>query len=180
MTEYMHELKVPRDRIAVIIGKNGETKKRLEQETETRIEVDSKEGDVFINGEDAIKLYCSREVVKAIARGFSPDNALKLLKDNYVFELVDLRDFVKSKDHMQRLRGRVIGSKGKSRSTIEELTETNICVYGKSIGIIGDATNVALAKRAVESLLEGSTHAKVYGWLEKNRAELKRKELIDI
>ena len=180
MTEYMHELRVPRDRIAVIIGKNGETKKRIEEQTETRIEVDSREGDVFIRGDDAIKLYSAREVVRAVARGFNPDNALKLLKNDYSFELIDLRDFVNSKDHMKRLRGRVIGSRGKARSTIEALTDTNICVYGKSIGIIGDGQNVALAKRAVESLLEGGTHAKVYTWLERNRAESKRKELMEL
>ena len=53
-------------------------------------------------------------------------------------------------------------------------------VYGKTIGIIGECENSVIARRAVDSLLTGSTHANVYKWLEKNRRELKRKELMGI
>ncbi|MFH1398917.1 MAG: KH domain-containing protein [Candidatus Woesearchaeota archaeon] len=180
MAEYMHELRIPRERIAVLIGKKGETKRHLEELTGTRIEVDSKEGEVFIHGEDALKLYSTKEIVKAIGRGFSPQNATKLLKEEYSFELIDLRDFANSKEHLPRLRGRVIGSNGKARAAIEMLTSTTISVYGKSIGIIGEIQNVAIAKRALESLLEGSTHATVYTWLEKNRVEFKKKELMNL
>ena len=76
---------------------------------------------------------------------------------------------------MIRLKGRVIGQEGKSRKIIEGLTETYISVYGKTISIIGQAENVSVARRAIESLLAGSNHATVYRWLEKKRRELVRK-----
>ena len=66
-----------------------------------------------------------------------------------------------------------MGQEGKSRATLEELTGTNICVYGKTIGIIGPFDALVLARRAVESLLSGSLHTPVYRWLEKRRGEVR-------
>jgi len=179
--EYSYELKIPKERVAVLIGKEGEVKKSLEKETKTRVQVDSKEGDVFIYGEDALGLYACREVVMAISRGFNPDIAKLLLKQDYVFEIISLNEYTgKSKNSSLRLKGRVIGSEGKSRRIIEELTEANICVYGKTIGIIGLLESVSMAKKAIESLLKGSTHANVYKWLEKRRRELKRRRITEM
>lgn len=176
MTEYMYELKIPKERIAVLIGTKGEMKKQIEEATGTSINVDSEEGDVFLKGEDSVCLYNTREIVKAIARGFNPEIAMLLLKQEYALEIITLRDYG-DENTMLRLKGRVIGRNGKARKNIELLTETNISVYGKTIGIIGECENSVLARRAVESLLKGSTHANVYKWLEKNRRELKQREL---
>ena len=179
MEEYRIELKIPKERIAVLIGKKGEIKNMLEEQTRTQIDIDSKEGDVFIRGEDSIKMFTAKEIIKAIARGFNPEHALLLLKQDYGFEIVSITDYVKSKSHFNRLRGRVIGSEGRARKNIEELTETHICVYGKTIGIIGELSNIGLARRAIDSLLSGSTHASVYQWLEKNRSIMKKRELTE-
>ncbi len=177
MTEYSYELKIPKERVAVLIGKSGEIKKRLESETKTRIRVDSEEGDVFVSGEDAIPLFSVREIIKAIGRGFNPEIAFLLLQQDYMFEVLDLRDYASTKKHVLRLKGRVIGAEGKSRKIIEELTESFISVYGKTISIIGQVDNIGLAKRAVEGLLEGSPHSTIYKWLEGKRKEMRHNEL---
>src|SRR3989344_5740422 len=127
MTEYSYELKIPRERVAVLIGKDGEVKKSIEEETSSKIKVDSKDGDIFVSGEDALGLYTAREVIKAVGRGFNPDIAKLLLKQDYVFEIVNLPNFAKSRESMLRLKGRVIGKDGKSRKLIEQLTESHIC-----------------------------------------------------
>jgi ribosomal RNA assembly protein len=173
MTEYSYELKIPKERVAVLIGKSGEVKKQLESETRTRIRVDSDEGDVFVSGEDAISLFSVREIIKAIGRGFNPEVAMLLMQQDYMFEIIDLLDYADTKKHLLRLKGRVIGSEGKSRRIIEELTETNISVYGKTISLIGRAENIGYARRAVESLLQGSLHSHVYKWLEGKKREMK-------
>ncbi len=179
MTEYLYELRIPKDRIAVFIGKEGKIKKEIELETKTKIKVDSKEGDVFISGEDALGLYSCREVIRAVGRGFNPDIAKLLLKSDYCFELIDLKEWAgKSKDTLLRIKGRVIGAEGKSRRLIEELTEAHICVYGKTIGIIGLPESSSVAREAVEKLLKGSPHSGVYRFLEKKRREMKRARLM--
>lgn len=174
--EFSYELKIPKDRIAVLIGPKGEVKKDLEGQTKSKITIDSKEGDVFITGKDSLGLFAAREVVKAIARGFNPEIAQLLLKQDYVIEIVNITEYSDKKNHIQRMRGRVIGADGKARTTIENLTETYIVIYGKTIAVIGTNERAMLARRAVETLLDGSTHASVYKWLEKAAREIRKKE----
>ncbi|MBI2208883.1 RNA-processing protein [Candidatus Woesearchaeota archaeon] len=179
--EYSYELKIPRERVAVLIGREGEVKKNIEADTNTSIKVDSREGDVFVYGKDALGLYTCREVIRSIGRGFNPEIAKLLLKQDYVFEVISLNDYTgKSKNTLLRLKGRVIGTEGKSRKLIEELSEAYVSVYGKTIAIIGLPESASMAKTAVESLLRGSTHANVYKWLEKRRRELKRRKITEM
>ncbi|MFH1770533.1 MAG: KH domain-containing protein [archaeon] len=179
MDEYMHELKIPKARVAVVIGKNGETKKELEEFTSTKIDVDSKEGIVTISGKDAVKLYQVREMILAIGRGFNPETAKLLLKQDYSVEIISLADFAGKKNQLERVRGRVIGKKGKSREIIEQLTETSVSVYGKTVSIIGLGENVAAARNAVDLLLDGATHSTVYKKLEKFRRQIKEQRMHD-
>ncbi len=176
--EYTHEIRIPKERVAVLIGKKGEIKKQIEDATKTKIKIDSQEGDVFISSKDALNVYNTRELITSIGRGFNPEIALLLLKVDYAFELINLNDYVKSKNDLKRIKGRVIGSEGKCRMLIEKLADCYICVYGKTIGIIGEVANISIARRAIENLLRGSPHGNVYKWLEKQRGEIKKRELI--
>ncbi|MBW2993593.1 KH domain-containing protein [Candidatus Woesearchaeota archaeon] len=174
MKEYNYELRIPKERIAVLIGKNGKIKKQIESATKTKIAVDSKEGDISIIGKDAINLFNAREVIKAIGRGFNPEIAFLLLKGDYLFEILNIGDYAKSKQTEKRLKGRIIGRSGKSRGLIEELTETSISVFGKTVSIIGPTESVGNARKALEMLLKGSSHANVFKFLEKRRRESKQ------
>ena len=180
MEEFMHALRIPKERVAVLIGKDGETKTDIELITSSKLEIDSYEGDVVIKGSDPIKLYSAREIVKAIARGFNPDIAKYLIKSDYVYEQVSIKDFAKNTSHLKRLKGRVIGTDGKSRKAIEDLTEASISVYGKTIGIIGLPEPVDLARRAIESLLSGSPHSNVFKWLERRKKEILKSHFDDL
>jgi ribosomal RNA assembly protein len=170
--EFSYELKIPEERVAVLIGTNGETKKLIEKQSGSELDV-SKEGDVIITGEDGLKLYTTQDIVKAIGRGFNPKLALLLLKTDYAFEMINMRDIAgKSKNTMERLKGRVIGKGGRAREEMERLTDTNISVYGKTIGIIGETQQVQLARQAIAMLLEGAMHKTVYRFLEKKKKEM--------
>lgn len=172
--EYSYEIKIPKDRIAVLIGTKGEVKKEIEEATGSKMKVDSNEGEVSVSGTDPVGLFSARDIIKAVARGFNPEKALLLLKQDYCLEIVNIGDYSgKSRNKMMRLKGRVIGQEGKTRRAIETLTATDISVYGKTVCIIGNSFNVPLARRAVESLLAGSKHAAVYRALERKRKDLK-------
>lgn len=173
----MNQVKIPQDRIAVLIGKEGETKLHIEEVTETKLDIDSQEGDVSILGEDPLKLFTCVEIVKGIGRGFNPEIALMLLKIDYVLDIISIGEYARSNNDFMRLRGRVIGKEGKSRRVIEDILEVNICVYGKTVAIIGRGDSVSLARRAMDSLLSGSPHSSVYKWLEKQRDLYKKREI---
>ena len=170
--EFSYELKIPEERVGVLIGKDGETKKEIEEAAHSRLDI-TKEGDVIITGEDGLLLFTAREIVRAIARGFNPKIALLLLKTDYAFEIIDMKDVAgKSKNTMERLKGRVIGKGGKSHEEIERLTDTHVSVYGKTIGIVGETAQVGIAREALAMLLGGSMHKTVFQFLEKKKKQM--------
>jgi len=177
---YQYEIRIPKERIAVLIGTKGKAKKQVEEATKSKLKIDSKEGDVFISGEDGIGLMCARDIIKAIGRGFNPEIAMRLLKQDYFFDSIDMTDYSRNTKDMVRIKGRVIGANGRSREKLEELTETSISVYGKTVGIIGQIEKVAIAKHAIESLLNGSPHPKVYSKLERKKKENSRREILEV
>ena len=162
---YSQEIKIPQKRIAVLIGKKGETKKLLERKTKTTIHV-TKEGEVTITSEDNINSFNAQPIVTAIARGFNPDIALMLLDESFGFELISIKQFSRNDKDLLRIRSRIIGTDGTARKMLETLTETLISVYGKTVAIIGKTENIDLSKRAIEKLLGGAPHGNVYQFIE--------------
>ncbi|MHC1635892.1 MAG: KH domain-containing protein [Candidatus Methanospirareceae archaeon] len=174
---YEQHIKIPHDRIGVIIGHNGATKEYLEERTNSKIRVDSKEGDVYIEGEDALKVLRALEVVRAIGRGFSPEKAFKLLDDDsLLLEIMSLSHL--QPKALRRIKGRIIGKNGKTRRIIEELASVWVSVYGKTVGIIGYPSNIKIAHSAIEMLINGAPHSAVYSFLERKRRELREKEML--
>ena len=168
----MDEIKIPKARVAVLIGKNGEIKKKIEKLTKIKLKI-SREGDVIIDGM-GLGSYLAVEVVKAIGRGFNPSIALKLLKENYILQLLAIKDYAgKSEKNLVRIKGRLMGKKGSTWKLFEEKTNTDISVYGKTIAIIGEVSDVDIVRRAFEKLLKGSPHSKVYMFIE---LELKKRK----
>ncbi len=167
-------VRVPIERVGAIIGKEGATKKALEEELGVQLHVDSKEGSVIIKSESVEEgdpLTATR-VIEAIGRGFSPQRAKRLLSEGCVLEVIDLRAYAgKSENSIERIRGRVIGLKGKSRRVIEELTQCYVSVYGRTVSIIGEVAEAELAAEAVRTLASGSQHRTVYNTLQKARTK---------
>ncbi len=171
--EFNYEVKIPKERVAVLLGVKGAVKKKIEKALGIKITVDSNEADVNLEGDDGLNLLIGQNIVKAIGRGFNPEIALELLDEHNYFEMIELTYYVgNSKNNLIRVRSRIIGTEGKARKTIEELTDTKIVVYGKTISIIGEHEGVSLARKAFESLLAGNRHSTVYAWLEKQKKEM--------
>ena len=170
------EVKIPKERIAILIGEKGSTKRKIQTKTHTKIQVNSHEGDVVITGENSLEVLNAKTIIKAIARGFTPKIALKLLNDELILEIINIKDFSgKSKKSEERLKSRIIGTGGKARRTLERMTNTDIRVYGKTVAIIGKQEDVYLAKRGAEIILNGAPHSNAYIWIKK---QLELREII--
>ena len=178
-------VRVPIDRIGVLIGEKGEVKHEIEKRTQTKISVNSNDGTVIIEPETQyvppINLLKAREVVRAIGLGFSPEKAFKLLEDDYVLIVIDLKQYIgDSPNHLSRVKGRIIGEKGKARKTIEEMTNTFISVYDTYVAIIGDYESATIAREAIEMLIQGRQHSTVYRYLDKVIYSLKRRRMLSL
>jgi ribosomal RNA assembly protein len=173
----MKYLKIPKERVGVLIGHNGETKKLIETLSKIPLEIDSAEGEVVYDdhaAEDPLLSLKVADVVRAIGRGFSPEHAVEIFKEDMEFYLFDIYDYVGKKEtHVHRLKSRIIGRNGKTRRVLESLTGAHLSIYGHTVGIIADMESMVVAKRAVDMLLAGSTHNAVYRYLEREMRKLR-------
>ncbi|ADZ10586.1 KH domain protein [Methanobacterium lacus] len=177
-TEY---LKIPRERVGVLIGKNGITKDEIENLTKTDINIDSETGSISVSPteatEDPLAVWKSRYIVKAIGRGFNPEISLKLLSDETLLEIINLPDYVgKSKKAIMRQKARIIGKEGRTKDIIIDMTGVDISIYGKTVAIIGGMEQIHIAKEAVEMILNGVRHKTVYAFLERKSRDMKIQE----
>lgn len=172
-------IRIPADRIGVVIGPGGETRKLLSERSGLPISVDSSQNEVSFDdkapGADPLMVLKMRDILRALGRGFSPEHAMRLFNDDAYFELLDIHDYVgKNKGRMRQVAARIIGSEGKTRRIIEDQTGCDLAIYGHTVGIIGDLEDLGNAKRAVDMILSGAEHASVYSFLESKRRNAKK------
>ncbi len=175
-------VRIPAERVGVLIGRSGSIKKKIESMCKVKLEIDSETGEVTIIGseqiEDPTTIFKAQNIVLAIGRGFSPEKAFKLMDDDVILHIIDLRDAAgRSKKDLQRIKGRLIGKKGKTRRIIEETTNVDVSIYGHTVALIGRLEELEIAKEAIEKLVAGSQHKTVYRYLGRKRSELKRSRL---
>ncbi len=172
------KIRIPLERVAVLIGQKGMIKLRLESEAKIELDIDSEEGHVEViatdETEDPTIVWAVRDCVKAIGRGFSPQRALALLDPDIFLEVIPLDGPPK---WIQRMRGRLIGERGKTRRIIEQNTDAQLSVFGQTVSIIGTLEELRVAKDAIEMLLRGDRHSSVYRYLQNLRFQQKMKPL---
>ncbi len=172
---------IPVDRVGVLIGKSGKVKAKIEKMCSVSLTVDGTTGEIIVRGmgkvED-IMPFKAEEIVLAIGRGFSADNAMHLLKGENSLRIIDLREFTgKSQSQVERVKSRIIGEGGRVRKNIEDLSGTSISVYGRTVAIIGEDKQLRSAVHAITSISSGSTHGKVYNNLQESRRRQKLEKL---
>ena len=174
-------IRIPSDRIAILIGKSGKTKSQIEKYCHVSLNINGETGEVLINSAgdiENIKPFKAVEIVTAIGRGFSPQKAITLLNGENTLHVIDLREFAgKSTSNIERIKGRIIGEHGKARRNMENLSGTHISVYGKTVSIIGDTTKLRLAVDAISSISSGSNHGAVYTKLEAANRRTKQEKM---
>ena len=177
---FQHAVKIPKERIGVLIGKDGKVKHQIEERCGVKIEIDSESGDTMIIGNssaDRLEAFRAVEVITAISRGFSPQRAYLLFEDEeLIFQQIDLHDYAgKSPNALERIKGRIIGEGGKARRMIEELSGSYVSVYGHTVCLIGNFREIRLTTEAIAMLAKGSMHKTVYNMLQ----GAKRKDKLD-
>jgi len=157
----IEEIPIPEERKPVLIGRDGKTRKAIEQRTGTKLQVSD-----YVKVEGPVDgLLKAQNIVNAIARGFSPKHAFRLLDEECQLDIITLRE--ENENTRRRLFARIIGRDGQARKNIEKQTRTLISVYGKTVSIIGLPDDIDLARQAIEALLEGKTHGYAYSLMKK-------------
>ncbi|MCS7111883.1 MAG: KH domain-containing protein [Ignisphaera sp.] len=178
-------VKLPVERVGVVIGKGGETLRKLMEFTKTLITVNEVDGIVVIEPASPrtrpIDLMKAQDVIKAIGYGFSPDRAFRLLDEDTMLIVIDLREHVKaSPNHLARVKGRIIGEEGRVRKNLEDATGTYISVYEDYVAIIGEYENASITRDAVMMIVEGRQHATVYKYVDRAMRQIKKAKMISL
>lgn len=176
----MRLVALPGKRFANFTGKQNKALKDLQDRLQVKITVT-----VEANRDDVIRIegepeneWLAEQVLKAVDLGFAPKDAFRLLKDDSYLEQLDLEQSMRGNERaVERQKARIIGTEGKAKRTLEELSEAKIALSdGPMVGILGGFDEVQAGKEAILQLLEGRPHQGVYVYLEnqKRRREARR------
>jgi len=151
--------------------KIAQNKEELEKKLKVKLEV--KGSSTTIEGKSEIDEYFAERVLKALDFPFTIDEALLLLKEDYLFEVINIKAHTKRKD-LATIKGRIIGTEGKTLRVLQDLSESYIVVKDNNVAIIADSNNFENARQSVFSIIRGSKQANVYAYLEKANTRAKK------
>lgn len=162
----MEFVAIPEDRMKILRENILVYNRKLRNFLDVKISVNE---DVEIDGEDALAVMRVKEIVRAFGRGFEFEDALLLVDEEYILEVLNVSDFAKSRNRQVVLKGRIIGTESKVKKLIEKCSGAKIAVYGKTVSIIGKWENLRVAREAVEIILSGSRHSTVFMFLKERK-----------
>jgi ribosomal RNA assembly protein len=146
-------------------------KKFLEKSLSIKITI---KGKMITMEGDALNEYEALMVLDAINLGFSAQTASLLQNESYTFEKINIKDYTRRKD-LDVIRGRLIGTHGKTKKTIEQISHCAIKIKDNLIGIIGPADEIQYALTAITNIIKGTKQTNAYRYLERINTEKKKR-----
>ena len=159
----------------VIVENMGKIKRAvpvIENKVKVKLGVSKKGLGVSIKGSE-LNEYLVEKVVQAVDFGFDVEDALLMMNEDFVLEFVDVKGHTRRKN-LRDVRARLIGTGGKARKTIENLTGSVIVINGNRVGMIVDSEHLDAVVQAIESLIQGAKHGNVFARLEKQNVSRRR------
>ena len=148
-------------------------KKKEQVETVLNVKLEIIGRKVTVTGA-SLDEFVACNVFDAISFGFTVNQALLLKDEEIIFKKIHIRSH--KKRNLADLKSRLIGTKGKTRRTLEAISNCKIVVGESDVGIIGDVESVEHVETAIVSLIKGSKQANMYMYLEKMNAKKKKEE----
>jgi len=141
-------------------------------ENKIKIKIGFGKESVSVKGSE-LNEYLVEKVVQAVDFGFNVDDALLLLNDDFVLEFIEVKEHTRRKN-LKDVRARIIGTGGKARKTIENLTGSEIVIQGNTVGVIVDSGHLDAVVQGIESLIQGAKHGNVFAYLEKQNVSRRK------
>ena len=140
-------------------------------ERQLKVKLTIKEKNVAIEG-SPLDEYVALLIVEALVFGFSQKQAMSLKDEGMSFRKIHIRDFTRRKN-LKDVRARLIGREGKTRRTLEDISNCEVVIGESEVGIIGFTDAVESTVQAAINIIKGSKQANAYRYLERMNAEKK-------
>lgn len=148
-------------------------KERKFLEKKLKIKISLKRESVVIEGEP-LDEYEANLVIEAMNLGFSTETACLLTDEEFLFEKINIKDYTRRKN-LEVIRARLIGTHGKTKETIEQISGCKIKIKGNTIGIIGPADSMEYALTGITNIIKGTKQTNVYKYLEKINTQKRKR-----
>lgn len=143
------------------------TRNKLKLEKELNIRISNKGKEIIIEG-SAENEFIAERVIEALDFGFPFQTTLNLKNPEIIFEKINIKFYSKSKN-LERIRARIIGTKGKTLATLTQLSNCAFELKDNKIGIIGHAEEIKIAQDAIIAIIKGSKTSNIYSFIEKSK-----------
>lgn len=138
-------------------------KAKLEEKLKARLTLKDK---ILEIETDTFNEFESQRVFDAMNLGFSAEDALTTLDEEIAFVQINIKDYANT-TNLEVVRSRVIGTHGKTKETVGQITKCKIKIQGNIIGIIGPGESIETALTAVTNIIKGTKQANAYRYLER-------------
>ncbi len=142
-------------------------------EKELKVKISNQGRNIFIDGPGENEYLCLK-IIEAINLGFSLNKALSLKNENILFQVLNIKEITKRKD-LREVRARIIGTLGKTKQNLQNLSDCLISIHNNQVGIIGEAEYIKEAIISLRCLIQGSKQGNIYARLEKKKKERRLK-----
>lgn len=123
--------------------------------------------------------FLTERIIKALEFGFDIEDAMLLVEEDYILKFVNIKEHTHRRN-LKDVRARVIGRKGKTIKTIENLSDCKMAVKDNKVGLIVNQEFLDITIQALESLIQGSKHGNIYSYLEKQCSKRHRDSFGDL